>query len=149
MFWRISTLGKELRELHLFEFFNANPTWESRNQLCGSGDNRIRKTFSKRNTGYELLPKTNGAIGRIWINDTQFFDAVPKEVWTFFVGGYQPAQQWLKSKKRDWEDPSVVKKDRRTKSLTENDIRHYQKILFVLQETLRYMEKIDTLLYPK
>ena len=37
--------------------------------------------------------------GKVFINDTQYFDNVPKIAWDFFIGGYQPAQKWLKDRK--------------------------------------------------
>ena len=42
-----------------------------------------------------------GEVGRVYINDTQYFDNVPKTVWNFYIGGYQPAQKWLKDRKED------------------------------------------------
>ena len=39
----------------------------------------------------------------------------------FYIGGYQPAQKWLK--------------DRKGKSLTLDDIRHYFCIVYVLRQT--------------
>ena len=36
--------------------------------------------------------------GKVWINKTQYFDEVPEVAWTFRIGGYQPAQKWLKDR---------------------------------------------------
>lgn len=36
---------------------------------------------------------------KVWINDYQYFEGVPETVWNFFIGGYQPAQKWLKDRK--------------------------------------------------
>lgn len=41
--------------------------------------------------------------------------------WDFQIGGYQPAQKWLK--------------DRKGRALSWDDIRHYQKIIKILAET--------------
>jgi len=49
--------------------------------------------------------------------------------WDFYIGGYQPAQKWLK--------------DRRGRVLSFEDIRHYQQIIVALVETVRIMEEID------
>jgi hypothetical protein len=54
---------------------------------------------------------------------------VPAAAWTFYIGGYQPAQKWLK--------------DRKSKKLNFDDTQHYQKIIFALAETARIMEKIN------
>ena len=63
----------------------------------------------------------NPAIGKVYINDTQFFDSVPLRAWEFDIGGYQPAQKWLK--------------DRKGRELSYADILHYQKIIKSLEET--------------
>lgn len=67
--------------------------------------------------------------GNVFINSNQYFGNVPEVVWNFWIGGYQPAQKWLK--------------DRKSKMLTNEDIEHYQKIIVVLSETERIMKEID------
>jgi hypothetical protein len=54
---------------------------------------------------------------------------VPQIAWEFYIGGYQPAQKWLK--------------DRKGRILSFEDILHYQKIIVALTETGRLMKKID------
>ncbi|MBN8571791.1 MAG: hypothetical protein J0M18_19380, partial [Ignavibacteria bacterium] len=49
--------------------------------------------------------------------------------WNFYIGGYQPAQKWLK--------------DRKGRKLEFDDILHYQKIIVALTETGRLMSEID------
>lgn len=63
------------------------------------------------------------------INAAQTFDNIPSEVWKFYIGGYQPAQKWLK--------------DRKGRTLSFDDIEHYRKIISVLIETDRLMKEID------
>jgi len=65
----------------------------------------------------------------VFINKEQCFENVPQVAWNFYVGGYQPAQKWLK--------------DRRGRTLTYEDILHYQKIIKILTETDRIMKEID------
>jgi hypothetical protein len=65
----------------------------------------------------------------VWINDKQYFDGVPLSAWEFYIGGYQPAQKWLK--------------DRCGRELSFDDILHYQKIIAALTETGRIMQEID------
>ena len=67
--------------------------------------------------------------GKVYINETQYFDNVPQIAWEFYIGGYQPAQKWLK--------------DRKGRSLEFDDILHYQKIIVALSETDRLMKEID------
>ncbi len=64
------------------------------------------------------------------INKTQYFSEVPETAWNFYIGGYQPAQKWLK--------------DRKNRTLNHDDIIHYQKIILALFETARLMKEIDT-----
>ena len=66
---------------------------------------------------------------RVYINAEQFFDGVPECVWTFYIGGYQPAQKWLK--------------DRKGLTLSFEDVKHYGRIIYVLQQTNRIMQEID------
>lgn len=54
---------------------------------------------------------------------------MPAIAWDFPIGGYQPAQKWLK--------------DRKGRALTYDDIRHYQRIIKILTETDRIMQTID------
>ena len=65
--------------------------------------------------------------GKVYINDTQYFDHVPLIAWEFYIGDYQPAQKWLKDRKR----------------LEPEDVFHYQKIIVALTETDRLMKEID------
>ena len=66
---------------------------------------------------------------RVYINDEQYFDHVPASAWQFYIGGYQPAQKWLK--------------DRKGRTLTFNDLKHYQRIVYILLQTERIMNEID------
>ena len=65
----------------------------------------------------------------VYINSEQYFDGVPESAWNFFIGGYQPAQKWLK--------------DRKGITLSFEDVKHYQRIIYVLQQTERIMSEID------
>ena len=67
--------------------------------------------------------------GKVHINKDKFFADVPKIAWEFHIGGYQPAQKWLK--------------DRRGRSLSFEDITHYQRIVKILSETDRIMKEIE------
>ena len=69
---------------------------------------------------------------RVYINKSQYFEGVSPEVWNFHIGGYQVCQKWLK--------------DRKGRTLTFDDLLHYQKIVVALKETIRLMQEIDTLI---
>lgn len=79
--------------------------------------------------GDNLVEKPEYKEGNVYINKTQYFGGVPEAAWNFYIGGYQPAQKWLK--------------DRKGKVLSGDDLTHYQKIIIVLTETDRIMGEID------
>ncbi len=86
------------------------------------GDNVVQKPR------FDSVQRSD-AQGKVYINDTQYFDNVPEVAWNFYIGGYQPAQKWLK--------------DRKGRVLEFDDILHYQKIIVALTETDRLMKEID------
>jgi predicted helicase len=124
-FWLLIELGSELRQIHLLEsdkishFITSYPN---------DGNNTVTRKMTKKSPGWEPTDDEQ-TIGRIWINDQQYFDGVPIIAWEFYIGGYQPAQKWLK--------------DRKGRQLSYEDILHYQKIIVALTETDRLMKEID------
>lgn len=111
-FWQLVNIGSQIRQIHLLE----SPTVEKYiTQYPIDGDNVVTK------------PKYQD--GKVYINDTQYFNNVPHTAWEFYIGGYQPAQKWLK--------------DRKDRKLEFDDILHYQKIIVVLTETDRLMKEIN------
>lgn len=121
-FWELVKIGGQLRRLHLFE----SPELENfTTQYPEAGDNVVKRKMSKSSPGFEAVNETHG---KVWINDTQYFNNVPVLAWEFYIGGYQPAQKWLK--------------DRKGRELSFEDILHYQKIIVALTETSRLMEEI-------
>ena len=82
-------------------------------------------------TGDNVVTECHLDNGRVFINDVQYFGHVPEESWAFMVGGHQPAQKWLK--------------DRKGRTLSFNDIRHYEQIVYALSETRRIMAEVDAL----
>lgn len=113
-FVRLSATGEQLRRLHLLE---PTAVGDAPFPFTGDGDDTVMN-------GY---PKLDG--DRVLINAAQGFDSVPAIAWEFLVGGYRPAQKWLK--------------DRRGRALSWEDVSHYQRIVKVLVETDRIMGKIS------
>ena len=112
IFWHASEKGGELRRLHLMEPASIG---ETPYPFMGDGDSVVDKP------GYDA--------GCVWINKDQRFEGVPEIAWSFYIGGYQPAQKWLK--------------DRKGRALSFADIQHYQRIIKVLSETHRIMGEIE------
>lgn len=115
-FTALSEQGEALRRLHLME---ADAVGETPFPFQGDGNSVVNK------------PRFEPGLqtGKVWINDEQYFEGVPAQVWEHHIGGYQPAQKWLK--------------DRKGRKLDWQDIRHYQSIIKILSETGRIMGKID------
>jgi len=113
-FWQLVELGSQIRQLHLLE----SPILE---------ENIIGYPIDGDNT----VTKPQYTDGKVYINETQYFANVPQLAWEFYIGGYQPAQKWLK--------------DRKNRTLEFEDIFHYQKIIIALTETHRLMQQIDNI----
>ncbi|MBK9248769.1 MAG: hypothetical protein IPM69_11790 [Ignavibacteria bacterium] len=111
-FWKLVKLGGEIRKLHLLE---SSLVEDYITEYPIDGDN--------------IVGKVKYQDGKVFINDSQYFDNVPQVAWEFYIGGYQPAQKWLK--------------DRKGRKLEFDDIFHYQKMIVALVETERLMREID------
>ena len=123
MFWQMVKLGSELRRIHLLQAETVrNPIVD----YPKGGDNRITRAIGR--SDWELSDKEQ-QLGRVRINDQQYFDKIPLVAWDFYIGAYRPAQKWLK--------------DRRYRTLTSNDIQHYQRIIAALIETDCIMGEIE------
>ncbi|QIY82212.1 N-6 DNA methylase [Chryseobacterium sp. NEB161] len=133
-FWKLVELGRQIREIHLLE----SPVVEHYiTQYPISGNNEVTKPYFEEN--YEIVDGDTTInldpvypMGRVYINETQYFQQVPKTAWEFYIGGYQPAQKWLK--------------DRKGRTLDFEDILHYQKIIVALFETDRLMKDVDNVI---
>jgi len=113
-FWQLVRLGAQIRQIHLLE----SPVVEKYiTQYPVDGNNVVGKIKFEE--------------GKVYINETQYFANVPEVAWSFYIGGYQPAQKWLK--------------DRKDRTLEFEDILHYQKIIVALTETSRLMKEIDAI----
>ncbi|MFH1450246.1 MAG: type ISP restriction/modification enzyme [bacterium] len=108
-------IGTELRLLHLLESPKVN---------------QFITTYPI--AGSDVIEKLTYKDNNIFINKDQYFGNVPESAWNFYIGGYQPAQKWLK--------------DRKGHTLLNSEIEHYQKMIVALSETERIMPKIDKLL---
>jgi predicted helicase len=117
LFRELCRLGERLASLHLMETIGSITT-----SYPVDGNNIVEKVEYTQSAD---KPEQ----GCVWINKTQYFGNVPLDVWEFHVGGYQVCQKWHK--------------DRKGRVLSYEDIRHYQKIVAALAETISLMEKID------
>jgi len=114
-FRTLSKLGEKLRRLHLLEDVEPQK---------GTADYPVPGNDEVEKIQYE----NDGGKSKVFINKKQFFDNVPPEAWEFYIGGYQPAQKWLK--------------DRKGRGLSYDDTLHYRRIITVLLKTIEIMEEI-------
>jgi len=122
LFHGLGKLGYELTTLHLMEssFLDKFVT-----TFHDQGDLQVSKIAEKGRT----LAQVQNGKGRIYINNSSYFDCIPLNVWEFCIGGYQVCYKWLK--------------DRKGRTLSKEDIEHYQRIVVALSETIRLMQEID------
>lgn len=137
-FWQLVALGAQLRAIHLLDdaVFDDHAITTRFVQLDAKGqaDNRITRKIVK--TDWEITsdihnpaePKT----GRVFINDNQCFENIPETAFNFYIGGYQPAQKWLK--------------DRQGRTLERADQTHYRRIIDALTRTATLMTAVDEVL---
>lgn len=114
-FTTLVVLGNELRDLHLLKSPKVN---------------KFITSYPKE--GSNIVDKVEYKDVNVYINKEQYFGKVTAVAWNFWIGGYQPAQKWLK--------------DRKGLVLTNEDIEHYQKIIVALVETDRIMKEIDNVI---
>lgn len=109
-FARLAEIGGKLRKIHFLDV-----------------DEKIARGIGFPVSGDNVVDKLSYRNGRVYINAAQYFDNVPPAAWEFFIGGYQPAQKWLK--------------DRKGRILDYADIRRYQKIVAALAQTDEIMRE--------
>lgn len=110
-FVRFAQIGQQLINLHMMR--------NTQNWKCDT-------TFPE--PGSQQIDMLKWKDKQVWINKQQYFGNVPEEVWDFYIGGYQPAQKWLK--------------DRKGRTLVFDDIKHYLYIIHALAGTIKLMQKI-------
>lgn len=114
-FWNFVSLGRQLRTIHLFENSKLNENYLSYNV-----------------SGSDIVEDVNYKDGKVYINKEQYFEHINDDIWNFIIGGYQPAERWLK--------------ERKDRVLTFEDKEYYNKIIIALAETLKIIKEIDELI---
>lgn len=113
----VARIGGELIDLHVLESPKLD---QSITEFIGGRNPEVEKVSWSKNT--------------VWLDKAQAtgFEGVREEVWNFHIGGYQVCEKWLK--------------DRKGRTLSLDDITHYQKIVVALSETIRLMTEIDRII---
>lgn len=112
-FHALATLGAKLVALHLLESQKVECS------VC---------YFVGTRRDVERVSWSQNAV---WLDKKQShgFNGVTEDVWNFRIGGYQVCEKWLK--------------DRKGRTLSDEDIAHYQKIVVAISATIRLMKEID------
>jgi len=114
LFRKMAEYGKQLADLHLMQSTELDSPVI---KFQGSGDKRVDKIqYSKKDR-------------RVTINAEQYFEGLTESVWQYQIGGYQVCDKWLK--------------DRKGKTLSLDDIKHYCKIATAIAHTIKIQKSID------
>ncbi len=119
LFKKMGEYGNRLVDLHLLKSKDLDPPIA---KFQGEGNNRVGKL------------RHDEKQKRVYINETQYFEGITEDIWNYQIGGYQVCSKWLK--------------DRKDKTLSLKEIKHYCKIVTSLQKTIEIQKSIDTI-YPK
>lgn len=112
LFEELSALGNELIQVHLLK---SDSLKHPEHNYYGKGDNTIEKAEWKS--------------GKLYINKSYYFDNVAKEVYEFYIGGYQVLDKWLK--------------DRKSRQLGLNDVSLFNNIINAISFTIEQMKMVD------
>ena len=119
LFLQISRLGEGLASVHLFKSSELDRAFS---KFAVIGNNQVSSP---------LFKPTAGGDGRVYINETQYFSNISKELWESEICGYQVLKKWLL--------------DRKNQILTPVEIGHYIKICRALELTVKFQQEIDGL----
>ncbi|MCY4376103.1 MAG: hypothetical protein OXC31_20300 [Spirochaetaceae bacterium] len=127
LFRKLAEAGHDLLALHLLESPKLGKLVTA---YTGPRNPEVGRVGWSDGTVWLDAGKTNARAGhRATKPGTIGFQGVPEEVWDVLIGGYQVCHKWLK--------------DRKDRTLSDEDIAHYQKIVVALSETIRIMAEID------
>ncbi|MBL0725636.1 MAG: N-6 DNA methylase [Alphaproteobacteria bacterium] len=123
-FKQLVEYGKELREIYLLESLKLENNYTA-NPIAAY-------PVAKEDEAADVVEIVKYKDNKVFINKEQYFGNVPELAWNFYIGIHQPAQKWLKDRKKV------------NYKLTYDDLIHYQKVIIALIETDRIMKEIDT-----
>jgi predicted helicase len=129
LFCELVPLGTKLVALHLLDPAEARELKDPQSvRFAGHGDAHV-----------EHAPEWAAAGGnRATISNHRWFEGVPERAWDFRVGGYQPAEKWLKDRA-----PKGGKKATPGRILSAEDQLHYRRMIVAMDKTIDIMAEID------
>ncbi|RMG79890.1 MAG: DNA methyltransferase [Chloroflexi bacterium] len=85
--------------------------------------------------GDNVVRKVEWRNERVYINKTQYFGGINEDEWEFMIGGYQVLEKYLK--------------ERENRTLTDDELLHYMRVVKAIRLTMQIMADIDDiLLFP-
>lgn len=117
LFDGLAKLGQDLIDLHLLK---SKKLEKSISKFYGNGETKVD------------IHNYDEKKHAVWINDRQRFEGIPTEVWEYQIDGYQVLDKWIK--------------DRKDHTLTNEDIRHYCRVVTALAETIKTQREIDEII---
>ncbi len=127
-FWLLVGLGKTLRLTHLMRIFSVDYYSIS---FPIDGNNSVSLKKNKSDTPF-ILNNPNERIGKIWINETQYFDNIPIELWEYTIFDKHPIQDWLLN------HDEIM--------LSNENIEFFLNLLALFNKTILVRKEIDTIL---
>ena len=110
----LAAIGSNLRQLHLMESIPA-------------GINSLGISYVGQ--GNDVVDDYEWHDNTVWINKDNGFRGIAEDVWTYYVGGYQPMQKWLQY--------------RRKRRLTSDEILHFERMAYAIRESINLIKKLD------
>lgn len=138
LFYKLVEKGNELVNLHLL---GENPFDERTTIFADSGKWNVHMNSLEtdeevtEDKKYLVTKVLYDPVGlKVYFNDYSYFEGIEKEVWEFYIGGYQVLDRWLKERKKH------------NRILSSEDMIHFMKIVVSLRETINLMKEIDRLI---
>ncbi len=122
-FQNLASLGKELVDVHLLKNKLANIEYKHIGNFKGEGACVVIKP------AFRTEKTENATGGKLYINNSQYFETVSEPVFNFTIGGYQVLEKYIK--------------DRKGKTLIPDEIENIENIIKALSFTILQMELID------
>ncbi len=117
LFKKIAEYGEKLVEHHLIKSAELDKPIA---KFQGQGNDKVEKLKYEK--------------GNLYVNDAQYFEGIPQEVWEYKIGGYQVCDKWLK--------------DRKGRKLSVEETQHYCRVVTSIKKTIEIQAKIDGI-YPE
>ncbi len=118
-FEKIAEVGQKLITVHLMEEIPDSDIAETYDGEVG------------KNTVERVKFQKVKNVGRVYINKTNYFEHIPKDIFEFYIGGYKVIEKYLK--------------ERKGKDLQIEEIQQVKNIAKILAFTMEKMEKLDEL----